>query len=303
MTTEVIITGIGCPIPTADSAGPGVLIRYRPPANEAASDATAGDADQPLSLQFDAGRSTVMRLMGAGSGPNDVDAVFLTHHHSDHCTGLQDLVLTRWVMARGAVLPPLPIVCPEGPAVSFVERMLDAWDNDLAVRKEHAGRTDDPEIDLVGFPLPDYPGEPVAVCSMGNVVVKAGQVRHEPVHPAVGYRIETPDGVVAITGDTLVCDEVATLAAGADVLVYEAMRFSVISQAPPGRHFILDYHADTTLIGAQAAALGTPHLVLTHLIPPPTGREDEDLFAADVRSGGFEGELTVARDLTTVVLG
>ena len=286
MTTEITITGIGCPIPTPDSAGPGVLVRH-------------GD----VSLQFDAGRSTVMRLMGAGSSPRDLDGVFLTHHHSDHCTGLQDLVLTRWVMDRRGDIEPLPIVCPDGPSVAFVERMLDAWDLDLAVRKEHTGRTDDPRLEIIGFPLPPYPGEPVVVFELGEVVVKAGQVRHEPVQRAVGYRVETPDGVVAITGDTLVCDEVATLADGADVLVYEALRFSVFDGLPSWRTFVLDYHADTSLIGAQAAELATPHLVLTHLIPPPTGPDDEALFAADVRGGGFEGELTIARDLTTVVLG
>lgn len=291
MTTEITITGIGCPIPSADSAGPGVLVRYRD---------NGGDE---LCLQFDAGRSTVMRLMGAGCSPSELDAVFLTHHHSDHCTGLQDLVLTRWVMARQGEIEPLPIVCPEGPSVSFVERMLDVWDNDLAVRKEHTGRTDDPRLEITGFAVPDYPGAPAVVFEQGDVVVKAGQVRHEPVHPAVGYRIETPDGVVAITGDTLVCDEVATLADGADVLVYEAMRFSAFDGLPPWRTFVLDYHADTALIGPQAARLATPHLILTHLIPPPRNEEDEALYERDIRAGGFEGELTVARDLATVVLG
>ena len=130
----------------------------------------------------------------------------------------------------------------------------------------------------------------------------AGQVRHEPVHPAVGYRIETPDGVVAITGDTLVCDEVAVLAEDADVLVYEAMRFDIV-RATPRRHFIMDYHADTELIGAQAAELGVSTLVLTHLIPPPDSAADKDEYEADIRNAGYQGELIVADDLDSVVLG
>lgn len=292
MTTDITITGIGCPIPTATAAGPGVLVRYRP------------DSDsRPTSIQFDAGRSTVMRLMGAGSSPSELDAVCITHHHSDHLTGLQDLVLTRWVMARQGGSAPLPIVCPAGATTSYVTRMLDVWDNDLAVRKQHTGRTDHPELDIRAFEYPAYPGEPATVYTAGDVVVKAGQVRHEPVHPAVGYRVETPDGVVAITGDTLVCDEVATLAAGADVLVYEALRFSVFDGLPSYRTFVLDYHADTALIGAQAAALEVPDLVLTHLIPPPANEDDEQLFTDDIRAGGYEGRVTVARDLTTISLG
>ena len=107
MTTTVTITGTGCPIPDAERAGPGVLV----------------DVDG-LRLQFDAGRSTVQRLAGAGLPYAEIDAVFITHHHSDHLTGLQDLVLTRWVMARGEVRPPFPIVVPAGPAESFVREML-----------------------------------------------------------------------------------------------------------------------------------------------------------------------------------
>ncbi len=52
------------------------------------------------------------------------------------------------------------------------------------------------------------------------------------------------------------------------------------------RRFVLDYHADTRLIGRQAAELGVGTLVLTHLIPPPDAAGDADAFVADVRSGG-----------------
>lgn len=283
MTTEVIITGTGNPAPDPNRAGPGVLVRH-------------GDT----TLQFDAGRSTVQRLTAAGVAMPKLTAFFATHHHSDHLTGLQDVVLTRWVMDRTDNVEPLPIVVPAGPCEPFVSTMLDPWAKDLEVRRNHAGRSTEPAVELIAFP---YPDEPTEVWAMGDVRVLAGQVRHEPVHPAVGYRVETPDGVVAITGDTLVCEEVATLAAGADVLVYEAMRFSVIEAAPSYRHFILDYHADTRLMGRQAAELGVPTLMLTHLIPPPTSDDERQDFVDDIRAGGYEGEVMVCDDLDRVVLG
>lgn len=280
--TSITLTGTGCPIPSADRAGPGVLVRR-------------GD----LALQFDAGRSTVQRLAQCGIWPNALAAVFLTHHHSDHLTGLQDLVLTRWVMDRDSSATPLEIVAPNGPSTAFVEHMLDAWTDDIAVRNEHTGRTTRPNPDVIGFELPS---SLTAVWQRDRVVVSAMQVRHEPVHAAVGYRIDTPEGSIAITGDTLVCDEVAQLAAGVDVLVYEAMRFEIIEQLPKHRHFILDYHADTRLIGRQAAELGVATLVLTHLIPEPHNADERQAFIDDVRSGGFAGELIVGDDLTTVNL-
>ena len=285
MKTELIVTGTGFPMPDANRAGPGALVRR-------------GD----VTLQFDAGRSTVQRLTGAGVRTPNLSAFFATHHHSDHLTGLQDLVLTRWNMDRRDRAEPLPIVVPDGHCVDFVNRMLDAWDHDVDVRNEHSGRTTNPAFDLVAFPVPG-PEELVEVWSEGEVRVFAGQVRHEPVSPAVGYRIETPEGVIAITGDTKVCPEVARLADGADVLLYEAMRFSVIEQEDLGRDFITEYHADTRLIGAQAAELGTPTLVLTHLIPPPNTPEETQLYVDEVRSGGFTGELIVAEDLQSVTLG
>ena len=98
MTTELVVTGTGFPAPDANRAGPGALVRR-------------GD----VTLQFDAGRSTVQRLTAAGVSMPALTAFFATHHHSDHLTGLQDLLLTRWNLDRRDQSPPLPIVVPDGP--------------------------------------------------------------------------------------------------------------------------------------------------------------------------------------------
>jgi len=288
MTTDIIITGIGSPIPSATDAGPGVLVRHR------------DSAGHETHLQFDAGRATLMRLVAADSGPGNLDALFLTHHHSDHCTGLEDIILTRWVMDRQDTYGPLTVVAPDGPAADFARQALSGWEDDLAVRRQHSGRTTIAGVDVRAFRYPDGVEE---VWSANGVKVLAGQVRHEPVHPAVGYRIETPDGAVAISGDTRVCDEVADLADGVEVLVYEAMRFSAFDDMPRRRTFILDYHADTIAIGRQAAEIGVPTLVLTHLIPAPKRDTDRQLFVDDIRAGGYQGEVIVAKDLSSVRLG
>ena len=62
---------------------------------------------------------------------------------------------------------------------------------------------------------------------------------------------------------------------------------------------IFEYHADTVALGGLAAAAEVGHLVLTHLIPPPTTADAEAGFAADVRQGGYGGPLTVGRDRLT----
>ncbi len=70
----------------------------------------------------------------------------------------------------------------------------------------------------------------------------------------------------------------------------------------PGTVFetIFSHHADTVALGQMAARVGVPHLVLTHLIPPPEPPADVQSFAGDLREGGYEGRITVGDDHTTI---
>lgn len=280
--TEVIITGTGVPSINPARAGAGVLVRHR-----------------DTVLHFDAGRGTATRVVEAGIDVSALSALFLTHYHSDHVIGLDDFLLGRWVEDDDDLGGRLALVAPNGSTVRHCERVLELWDHDLHVRAQHNGRSTDLKIDVVGFDVGD---DLVEVWSNDDVRVLAGQVRHEPVVGAVGYRIETPDGVVAISGDTLVCPEVAALAEGADVVVYEAIRMKEVLAMSESLRFITDYHADTVLIGEQMAELNIATLMLTHLIPSPETEQDKQGFVDDVRSGGYTGEVLVCDDLDRWVL-
>ncbi len=280
--TTVTLTGTGVPLPAPGRAGPGALVRY-------------GD----IALQFDAGRATVLRLAEAGVPAHDLTALFLTHVHSDHVVGLADVALTRWIFTDLHPVEPLCVVAPEGTTARFARRLFDVYDDDIAARTAEvlSGR---PEIDLEPFVARREPAV-VWTSSDGAVRVLAVAVRHEPVRDAVAYRIETPTGVVVVSGDTRVCGEVEQLSAGADVLVHEACRATAMRDVIAGTPFehIFGYHADTFALGGLAERAAVPHLVLTHLIPPPAGEADELAFATDVRGGGYTGEITVGRDLAT----
>lgn len=282
----VTITGTGTPMPSPGTAGPGVLVR-------------AGDEV----LQFDAGRGTLGRLADAGVPIRSLSTVFVTHHHSDHLVGLADLVMTRWTMDHVAH-EPLEIVAPAGPTVDFLSSMLDVWKADIDIRMEHTGRSDRPDPVIISF---EASGTPVEIWSKAGVRVLSVAVHHEPVLPAVAFRVETSAGAVVISGDTRVCDEVAALAVGAEVVVHEACRAQAMRELfgadNPQVEHVVDYHADTVELGAFAERSGIPHLVLTHLIPPPSNDDQRQAFIADVRSGGYSGELTVAQDLSTIVVG
>ncbi len=281
--TEVVITGTGVPSINPQRAGAGVLIR-------------CGD----LVLHFDAGRATAARVVETGVDIADINALFITHHHSDHVIGLHDFLIGRWVEDDLGTTPQLDIVAPNGPSTRYCEKTFELWADDLEVRAVHNGRQADINARLLGFDVTDGVTE---VWTSGDVRVLAGPVRHEPVPKAVGYRVETPHGVIAISGDTRVCPEVEALAAGADVVVYEAMRTQKILDYPAELHFIGDYHADTFQVGQQMAEMAIPTLLLTHLLPTPTTEAEQQAFVDDVRAGGYTGDVIACDDLDGVRLG
>ena len=281
---QIIITGSGTPMHVPGRAGPGVLLRV---------------GDQ--ALQFDVGRGTTLRLADAGQSLTALGALFITHHHSDHLVGLADLLMLRWLedIDRAGV-GPLPVIVPDGPAATIVDHGLDVWADEIDMRKQHSGRPGRPAADTRRFAATN---EQTVVWEHTDIQVSAVTVRHEPVAPAVAFRIDGPTGSCVISGDTTVCAEVEALAEGADVLVHEAFLSSAIQDGdlsdPEG---LAAYHAEVEPLAAMAQRAGVGHLVLTHLIPPPDGPEEEAAFERAVRLGGFDGTVTVARDLSTVTV-
>lgn len=286
MTTEVILTGTGVPHPSPGRAGAGTFVR-------------SGE----VRMQFDAGRATALRLVDAGTHPTQLNALFLTHHHSDHVQDVADVTMSRWLHQQVSPTGPLVIVCPEGATERFVRRMLEPYQDDIAVRTGHTGALP-PQFELITFAAGGDPSE-VWRSEDGTVCVDAVAVHHEPVLAAVAYRIRTPDGIVVVSGDTRVCDEVAQFAAEADVLVHEACRTTALAAAIAGTVFetIFSYHADTVALGSMAEQAGVRHLVLTHLIPAPENEAGVVEFESDVRQGGYRGRVTVGADLARIIVG
>lgn len=281
MQTEIFLTGTGYPRPHALRAGPGALVRRG-----------------STVLQFDAGRGTALRLAALGISCRDLSAVFLSHHHSDHLVALPDLALSRWtVRDRDHEDSPLEIVAPQGPAQHFVEQLLDIWRDDIAVRCTQTRRTSRPAIACRSFAASE---SAVEIWRNTDLCVSARKVHHEPVDPALAFRISSAEGVVVISGDTRVCDEVAELAADADVLVHEVIRRKPIEDA--GYASILDYHAESVALGRMAAAIRVPVLMLTHLIPAPDTVQQEQCYIDEIREGGYQGRIIVGRDLSQVNL-
>jgi len=272
---EVVTLGTGSPIPDPQRAGAATLVR--------------ADGAQ---LLFDCGRAVVMRLAAAGSLPLLLDAVLLTHLHSDHTTDLADVITTRWIMAP--VESPLPVVGPPG-TQRLVDRTLAMLADDVGYRRDHHADLDwDPTCTV-------HEVHDGVAWESGGVRVTAAPTDHRPVAPTVGYRVEVAGRVVAIAGDTVPCAGLDRICAGADVYVQTVLRDDLVRGVPsPRLQDVLDYHSTCADAGRTATRAGAARLVLTHPVPPPApGTEGEWVAAA---AEHFAGEVVLAHDLWSVTL-
>lgn len=267
---KVITLGTGSPLPDAERAGPATLVR-------------AAERD----LLFDCGRGVLMRAAAAMTGPLAFNTVFITHLHSDHVTDFNDIVTTRWAMSPAP--NPLRVVGPVG-TQRFVARTMETLREDIAYRLAHHRDLDwEPACEVT-----EVTGG--LVSDDGVVRITSEPTDHRPVHPTLGYRIEAGGKVVAIAGDTVPCEGLDRLCAGADVYVQTVVRRSLVEAVPVARmQDILSYHSSIQDAAATAARAGVGMLVMTHPNPSPwPGTEDEWVAEA---AEGFGGDIVLAYDL------
>lgn len=280
MSVKVTLTGTGSPLPDPNRAGPSSLVQ-------------AGNQN----ILIDAGRGVGMRLPAAGVLPPMLSAIFLTHLHSDHICGLNDIVTTRWIMSP--VRNPTVIYGPVG-TQKVVDGMLEMLSADEHYRLDH--HEDLREIGHMAIVVNELsPGDSF---SLGDVSVTVHRTDHRPVAPTIGYRIQYAGVSVAIAGDTVPCDELDVMCAHADIYVQTVLREDMVraiaSMLPTQQRFldILDYHSTVQQAAMTATRCGVKTLVLTHYVPaPPPGQEDEwRTLAAE----HFTGEIVVGPDLTVI---
>lgn len=272
---DIVLTGTGSPIPDANRAGPSTLVK-------------AGDTH----ILVDAGRGVVMRMAGAGSLPPLLAGVVITHLHSDHVCALNDVITTHWVMTQGNV--PLRIYGPVGIA-EFVERQMHALEPDIGYRiAHHEELTSGPDLEVTEL-------EPGDAFSIGPVEVTTAATVHAPVKPTIGFRF-THEGVsAALVGDTIPCDGVDELAAGADAYVQTVIRRDIVPLIPNEMiQDILDYHSGVVEAAETAERVGAKRLVLTHMVPAPTPDQYPEWIARAAEH--FGGEVIIGDDLTTVTI-
>lgn len=268
---EAVLLGTGYPVPVPDRAGP----------------ATAIIVNGKYFI-VDAGRAITMRLAALKPRMPHVEAVFLTHLHSDHTSGLPDLFDTSWLIERRAV--PFELYGPEGTR-ELADGMLKFFAADIHIRRD----------------LTEY--QPAAGAAVNTHIVQQGivyerdglkitafDVDHRPVVPAFGYRFDCGAKSIVISGDTGPSDNLVRFAKDADILIHEAYLPGFFSsrQDEPQRvaENLSRYHTTAEQAGEVATRANVKQLVITHVIPGDRADEIRQLA-----SKTFKGKLTVGADL------
>ena len=273
MSIEVVLLGTGLPLPDPQRAGAATLVR----------------AGGKL-LLFDAGRAVCMRLAAAGVFPLMLDALFLTHLHSDHITDLGDVITTRWVMSPDE--RPLRVCGPTRTA-EVVAGTLASLAPDISYRRAHH---DDLAWDP---PVVVNELQPGVVFDDGGVRVLAATTDHRPVEPTLAYRVEHDGKSAVIAGDTLPCPGLDELCDGADLYVQTVLREDLVSLAPVQRfRDTIDYHSTVEQAARTAAKGGVGTLVLTHQVPTPAPGSEQEWV--DLAARHFDGTVVFGTDLLSV---
>ncbi|MBN8814360.1 MAG: MBL fold metallo-hydrolase [Sphingomonas sp.] len=246
-------------------------------------------------------------LMGIPNGR--IEAVFLTHFHSDHIDGLGPMMLLRWT-GNGATSP-LPIYGPPG-----VERVVAGFDAGYALdsgyRTAHHGQKIAPSSGAGGvakpFALPPRGSNArVTVFSGDGLTVTAFRVNHGPVDPAVGYRFDYKGRSVVISGDTAESSSLAEASRGADMLLHEGLQPKLVGLMTAAltkrgnaniaqiTRDILGYHASPELVAREAQAAGVRFVVFTHIIPQTPSRMMYPAWLGDARRL-YDGPIVVGED-------
>jgi len=220
-------------------------------------------------LVFDFGRGAINQLLKKGVEYYDIDRIFISHTHADHCSELSSLLFI-------SLLGPHPqkyrtkdliIYGPKG-IKETINHLLEAFD---ITDKNSDYKVNIVEIDVEG------------VIEGNNWSVKSFEVFHSKNKTCLSYRIESEGKVLSYSGDSGDCEGLRACCKGANLAIVEAS-FQKNEN---------DRHLTGEKAGKLAKEVGVKKLVLTH-----TGISIEGEFdpLPDAKAN-FEGPIVVAEDL------
>ena len=287
---HIAICGSGSPIPDEQRGNP----------------CTAVIVNQKIYM-IDAGEQASETFARMRMRPDQIQAVLLTHFHSDHIGGLASVALQRWV--ANAAETKLRVIGPVG-----VDRVVNGYNEayalDNSYRTAHHGEAIAPSASagMVAESFDFDSGKTSkVVLEDGGLVITAFEVDHSPATPAVGYRFDYKGRSIVVSGDTIYTQTLVDAAMGADLLVHDALSadlLKLVEDASRDAGFlnraqiledVIDYHATPADAADAAREAQVGALAMTHVIPPLPIKALEGPYLGDAKER-FKGPLWIASD-------
>jgi ribonuclease BN (tRNA processing enzyme) len=275
--TLVLLGTKGGPRPSIERSNPANLISYH-----------------GRNYLIDCGYGATRQLLAVGVQAHEIDAILVTHHHSDHTLELGSLLYNAWIGGRRRQID----IWGPPPLRQFVDGLFQAYRFEIETRMLDEGRPD---------PLPLYRVREIegsSVLSDGDgLKISAGKVHHPPLRHAFAYRFDLPNRSFVLSGDTASCANLIALANGADILVHEVMHLGgiekLIASHPDARRLrahLIASHTTTEEVGKIATAAKVGFLVLNHLVPGDDASIRDDEWLTEPRAD-FAGQVLLGCDL------
>jgi ribonuclease BN (tRNA processing enzyme) len=244
--TRVVLLGTGTPVPDPERSGP----------------ATAIVVDDNAYL-VDFGPGVVRRAKAAvfdrhvtALEPANLKVAFVTHLHSDHTAGYPDLILTGWTAGRHT---PLEVYGPTG-LQSMTEHILQAYRIDIETRTSPGG---DQRANPEGWKVNVHEIKSGVIYKDEKVTVTAFPTQH--AMQSYGFRFDTPDRSVVISGDTSPMEETIKACNGCDILIHEARAMEMFNKLPAERRsFGAKYHTTSEQLAGLATKAKPGLLIVYH---------------------------------------
>ena len=243
---ELTLLGTGCPKVDHKRFGPSNLI-----------------STSQANILVDCGSGITQRLDQIKVCTSQIDALFLTHLHSDHVVDLYQLIISSWHSYR---VKPWAIYGPKG-TKKFVKKIMDAWKDERSQRIKYEARSSTAAFKIIVKEF-KFKGN----INIKDLKIKYFEVDHKPVKHAYGFNIYNKNKKLTISGDTRPCENIMQYGQKADVLLHEVFIEGELKQTNKMRskktlHNVKDYHTPSSIVGKIAKITNCKKLVLTHLVP------------------------------------
>ncbi|MBD3197381.1 MAG: MBL fold metallo-hydrolase [Candidatus Lokiarchaeota archaeon] len=264
-------------------------------------------------LLFDVGPGSYRNVDVLRLPAGNLSAIFLTHFHSDHIGDLGEANMLSWVNGREKALE---VYGPRG-----VEKVIKgfeiAYELDTGYRIAHHGTKilSREKSKMISKPIPIQNENERKLCfERTHLKVFAFAVDHSPINPAFGYRIEYKGNVIAITGDTIKTENLATHCQDAEILFSEAISYKMLNNIVSGAKKlkldryakiltdIQNYHMNPITAGELAKEANVKKLVLVHITPYLPNENTEKMYLNGVKDV-FDGEIILGKDKMKFNLG